>query len=62
VAALVGALKDGAPDVRQVAAQALGAVGRDAPDAVEALEESLKDETPWVRQQAAEALDRIRGG
>jgi len=63
VPALVQALSDAKPDVRQQAAFALSQVGD--PSAVDALTTAMmKDSDPDVRQQAAFALGQVfgRGG
>jgi HEAT repeat protein len=47
------------PDVRSVAAEALGAIGPAAKDAVPALKEAAADKSPDVREAAAQAIRRI---
>jgi len=49
------------PDVRSIAAEALGAIGPAAKDAIPALTEATRDETPDVQGAAKEALSRIGG-
>jgi HEAT repeat protein len=46
-------------DVRSVAAEALGAIGSRATDAVPALQKALNDPDPDVRSAVAAALQRI---
>ena len=58
VPALIDALKDADPGVREQVAWALGAI-RD-PRAVDGLIGALKDQAPQVRQQAAWALGALR--
>lgn len=48
-------------DARWAAADALGAIGPDARDAIPALQQSLRDPSADVRKAAAEALKQIRG-
>ena len=59
--ALVEALKDKAPPVRQAAAGALGQIGPDAKDAVPDLREAQKDSNKAVSRAAGMALRRIQG-
>jgi hypothetical protein len=56
---LVQALEDRSPDVRQRAANALGALGEDASQAVPALVEALDDSSRPVRLAISGALTRI---
>ena len=58
VEALVVALKDVNPGVREQVAFALGQIGD--PRAIDGLTAALKDANPDVRQQAAFALGQIR--
>ena len=55
---------DGPPryyaDARSAAAEALGAIGSDARDAIPALRKTLKDPSDLVRNSAAEALRKIQ--
>jgi HEAT repeat protein len=53
---LLGALKDPDPDVRVLAADALGGEGPQGPERAEALGEALGDEHAAVRRQAARSL------
>jgi HEAT repeat protein len=57
VPGLVEALKTGAPRGRGWAAHSLGGIGKDAKDAVPALQEARKD--PSLRTAASEALQKI---
>lgn len=57
LAALRGALRDGAPQVRAQAAWALGRVAD--PAAAEDLEAALEDADWWTRARAAQALSRL---
>jgi len=54
---LVGALRAGAPKARGWAAHSLGEIGKDAKDAVPALQEARKD--PALKTAASEALQKI---
>ncbi len=47
------------PDVRSLAADALGAMGPAAKEAIPALKEASADKSPAVRESAAEAIKRI---
>jgi HEAT repeat protein len=62
VPALIAALKDESPPVRQSAARALGNVGDQAKAALAALEAAASDPQEEVRTAAAKALQQIRGG
>jgi len=59
VAALVEALRDAHPEVREQAAWALGAIGDSR--ALDGLMSALKDSNAGVRRQAAWALGVIGG-
>jgi HEAT repeat protein len=59
IPALIGALKDKAPDVRASSAIKLGSFGDQAKDAVPALEAALSDRDVRVREAAGVALSRI---
>jgi HEAT repeat protein len=59
VPALVQALSDPEPLVRDAAAAALGSIGAAATEAVPALIEALEDWNGFVRQAAAKALKMI---
>jgi len=59
IPALIAALKDDDPGVRQTAAGALGGIGPEAKEAIPALIAALKDGDPGVRRTAAEALEGI---
>jgi HEAT repeat protein len=56
--ALVGPMRY-YPDVRSVAAEALGAIGVNARGAVPALKKALNDPDATVRSAAAEAIKRV---
>ena len=56
---LVEALRDKEAEVRDSAAEALGALGADAREAVTALLDLIKDKDEDVRQTAVEALKKI---
>jgi HEAT repeat protein len=62
VEALVTALRDGNPYLRNAAADALGKIGPNAEAAIPALEEAMWCDDIMVSQAAKEALARIRGG
>ena len=57
--ALIEALKDASPDVREQAAFALGQIGDES--ATEALTRALKDSSVGVRRQAAYAIGELAG-
>jgi predicted transcriptional regulator len=57
IATLIQALQDANPEIREDAAEALGAIGTET--AVPLLSQLLQDETPQVRYAAAEALRKI---
>jgi HEAT repeat protein len=59
VSALRAQLKDRNADVRQTAAEELGAIGPEAKEAVPDLRAALKDRNVGVRQAAAVALLKI---
>jgi HEAT repeat protein len=59
VGPLATALRDPQAEVREVAAQALGAIGSDAAGAVPGLVLTLQDRSALVRWSAAEALGKI---
>jgi HEAT repeat protein len=59
VPALIEALADPEPGVRDAVATALGALGRTAKLAVPFLAEALHDPNRFVRQAAAVALEQI---
>ncbi len=52
-------LSDGDAEARRVAAQALGAYGREAEEAVPALARALRDKDGFVRGHAARSLGRV---
>ena len=59
-ASSIEALKDKEPQVRQIAATALGKIGPDAREAIDPLTAATKDPSPQVRGAAALALNKIR--
>lgn len=61
IPALIGAVADSDPAVRDAAVLALLNIGPDAADAVDALNRALSDQDPIVRAHAAKALARVQG-
>ncbi|MEW6160705.1 MAG: HEAT repeat domain-containing protein, partial [Verrucomicrobiota bacterium] len=59
VSALTEALKDNAPDVRRLAAYALGEIGPKAAPAIPALKELMADRDGTVVQQVVNSLRNI---
>lgn len=57
IATLIQSLQDASPEIREDAAEALGAIGTET--AVPLLSQLLQNETPQVRQAAVEALRKI---
>jgi hypothetical protein len=56
---LLEALKDGSVELRLVAIQALGRIGREARAGAPALTEALRDGHPDIRSEARKALERM---
>jgi HEAT repeat protein len=61
IPALLNALQDPEPSVREIAVTYLGIVRDDPPQAVAGLTEALTDEDPSVRRSAATALGAYGG-
>jgi HEAT repeat protein len=57
--ALIQALKDREPLIRDAAVDAIGCIGLQSPDAVIALEKALTDSNSFVQATAAKALKKI---
>jgi HEAT repeat protein len=59
LAALLQALKDREPLIRDAVADAIGCIGPRNPDAVFGLEQALTDSNSFVQATAAKALKKI---